>query len=498
MIIDGLKRLFASDAFVPTSAIFPSIDDGHIARDLRLVEKARERGARNLPGPEETSLDVGEMTVVAAVEELRRKGLQNYDVNRDVYAKRLSRASTASLEVRSVANQARGDFENETKDFRGRMTADFRDLKEWNRALDDFRSQHRLRRPAYDDPALVKTMAILLGAILLETVLNGYLFAQRNELGLVGGALVSLLVSLVNVGGSSLLGWFARFLRHRNLILKLGGLLALLVWIGFLGVLNLGVAHFRDAVETLSGWSEAAERSLDSLLQTPWELNSIESWLLMGVGVLVGISAFLKLYMAGEPYPEYGRISRRFERALDDYASHLTDALASLQERRDDTVEALRDANDVVRDNVGEAIDALYGHRMMRSQLRAFLDQCDVKVQALHKVYRDENRAARTAPAPSHFDEAFRFPSFDDAEIDMGHREDAQRELREIGRIVDEAITHIHEDYRRLKEEYPGPADIIGVGMASSAPPSVAAQSLEPNRPVAPERLEVIEGSRRV
>lgn len=502
MIADGLRRLFRADAFVPTAAVFPSIDEAALARDLRLRDRARESAARDLPARDETTLDAAETAAVAAVEELRRKGLANYETNKDVYAKRLARLSSASMELRTVATQARGDFELETKDFRGQMTGGVRALREWNAALDGFRRRHRLDRPAYEDPPAVRTAAILLAAVLVETLLNGYLFAQRNELGLLGGALVALLVSLVNVGGSSLGGWFARFLRHRNLLLKLGGLLAFLLWMAFAVALNLGVAHFRDAVETLAGWSEAATRSLASFRETPLDLRSIESWLLMLVGLLVSLLAFIKLYLSGEPYPGYGRISRRFERALADYADHLTDALDSLERRRDELVESLRDANDTVRDNVGEAVDALYGHRMMRAQLAAFLAQCDLKANALLKLYRDENRAARTAPAPPRFDAPFAFPPHEDAPIDMGHREAAQAELREIGRVVDEAVAAIHEDYRQLKERYPEPSRLIGLDMGTLADPEPPAR---PHAPAAAQEagpelhraLEVIEGSRR-
>jgi hypothetical protein len=279
--------------------------------------------------------------------------------------------------------------------------------------------------------------------------------------------------------------------RHANPLAATAGLLIILAWIGFLLGFNLSVAHFRDAVEGDLGWSAAATASLASLTQTPLSLNSIESWLLMLVGCLVGLLAFLKFASWGEPYPGYDRVSRRFEGALDAYADQLVQALDSLEASRDEAIEGLQEANEVVRENIGDAIDALYGHRMMRAQLSEFLATCDLKASALLRLYRDENRASREGAAPARFDQPFAFPPFEDAGVDMSHRDDAQRELAAINRVVDEAIAAIHADYRSLKDDYPDPDALIGLDMR----PRAASREPEP-APTGP-RLGLVEGSRR-
>ncbi len=82
--------------------------------------------------------------------------------------------------------------------------------------------------------------------------MNAYLFSQGNEFGLLGGMLAAVIVSVVNVGWSTLSGFAARAINRRNLILRLSGLVVIVVWIAFAGSLNLLVAHFRMVSRAVS------------------------------------------------------------------------------------------------------------------------------------------------------------------------------------------------------------------------------------------------------
>ena len=464
-MLERLTSLFRSDAFVPTSAVFPAIDATRIAADLRLAEKGRERGMSEMPGPAEASLDATEHAIIDRIEEIRRRGLENYESNKEIYTRRLASAGSAHLEVKSVAGAAGGDFKLEVKAYRGQMAGPVDAVTSWRRALLDFRKRNGLERPAYKDGSIVVTTVVILACLILETVLNGYLFAQQNELGLLGGGLVALLVSVVNLSFAAVSGLFSRMVRHVSFFNKVFGLAIILLWIGGTLGLNLAVAHFRDAVETLDNWAAAADRSLDLFIAAPLDLNSIESWLLMFWGCLMALITFLKLIYFGEPYMGYGRISRRYEEALDDYTDIHDEALTSLRAKRDEAIDKLQDANNFVREQIDDAVDALYGQKMMRGHLQAFLQQCDLKVNVLLRTYRDANRKARRAQAPAHFDADFAFPAFPDSEVDPRYRDQATRSVDEINDLVTRAIEAIHADYRDLMEGYPDPATLIGIDM---------------------------------
>ena len=472
-MIDRLRNLLKSDDFIPTTSVFPEIDVDKIDRELKLKDRAAERGKANLPKADEASLDAVEMDIITRIEGARRSGLENYEHNRGVYTRRLRSAHTARSEIETITGKARGDFASEVKSYRAEMTKIVDDVVKWDTALETFKVRNGLERPAFDRPSMLKTAAIVLAFLIVETVLNGALFAEMNDLGLIGGGFIALLISIVNVGASGLSGTYARLAVHRNFLIKLAGLLIIAVWFCFSVVLNFAVAHFRDALDTLGNWPDATQAAIRTLVADPLGLLSVNSWLLAAWGMLIAILTFLKFRVGGEPYPGYARISERRRRAVEEFEEILDDALDSIESRRNDSIEQLNEASDLVRERIGDAIDALYGRRMMHSHLQAFLEQCDVKATSLLKRYRDENRMRRTEDAPAHFDESYRFAAFLDGEVTPGEgdaqRTKAEAKIEEVETIVDQAIAAIHNEYAAALDEYSDMDELISVDMKDKA-----------------------------
>lgn len=129
------------------------------------------------------------------------------------------------------------------------MTKIVDDVVKWDTALETFKVRNGLERPAFDRPSMLKTAAIVLAFLIVETVLNGALFAEMNDLGLIGGGFIALLISIVNVGASGLSGTYARLAVHRNFLIKLAGLLIIAVWFCFSVVLNFAVRNLSAGLQ---------------------------------------------------------------------------------------------------------------------------------------------------------------------------------------------------------------------------------------------------------
>lgn len=449
-----LKSIFYPDGFIPSSAIFPSIDSERLARELRLEEHGRNRGANNQPASNSKEFDHIETGILERLEDLRRKGLQNYATHHRVYYERLTRAGQASKEVEIAAGSARNDFGILVQTWQTRIIAArdrYHDAYKWYLR---FREIHRLERPAKQFEGWVKVFSLAIVLIVVEAGINSYLFSKGNEFGLLGGVLAATIVSVVNVGMSSLLGYLARYMHHRNLVLKLFGLLAVLVWIAFAAATNLGVAHFRDGLEAGQLWHDATIQAVPKLAAAPFALSSIESWLLAGIGLLISTLALRKGWHTDDPYPGYGRVERQREEAHRDYESELHDALADLKSRQEEGIGDLRDANDLVRGGISEAIDALFGQVALGAHLKAFLEQCDIKVAHLLAVYRDANRSARNDPAPPSFDRMPKFAPFDQQPADHGRRETAEAEAARVTATVDAAISEIFATFDKARKTF--------------------------------------------
>ena len=456
-----IKELFRKDALVPTADIFPDINTDSLLNRLNPEKQGRESGKKELPATESSSLDSAELAIVDEVRMLRRKCQQHYQEHCDVYRQRLARVFEAKTEVESSASRAANDFASDRKEFesavRGVESALFDCAKSRNR----FRIRHRLERTAFRlDSGGVRWLALAMLFVLIESAMNSYLFAQKNEFGLLGGALAAALISIVNVGASSLAGYYSRFVNHRNLAGRFYGILILAVWLAFIFAFNFSVAHFRDGLVEGLLWNEAGTQAIQRIQSALFDVASIESWVLIAIGVLISVGALLKGFYADDPYPGYGNIERQLRRARDEYELKHSEILDQLALRRDDIIDELRDADEIVRQSVHESVDALYGQASLDLRFSEFLNQCDAVVQRLLRVYRDSNEACRTTPVPKYFRENYRLPETARAPASEGNGDAAKAESKVINDIVSKAVAGINAEYESAIKNFESARDV--------------------------------------
>lgn len=448
----AVTDIFRSDEFIQSSAVFPDIDQARILKELNLKEEGEKRGRDNQPETASDSFDHIEAKIVSKIDSLRRRGLENFETNRQVYSERLNRAVSAKSLVETEANDAKAKFNEEITKWKSRMVTSREAVQEafaWRKA---FRLQNGLIRPAQETGSLLALIAIGFVMIIAESVFNMYLFAQKNTLGFLGGAFAAFLVSLVNVSVCTLFGIFSRYLNcrgFRNVLKKLFGLLAVSLWIAFSVVYNLGVAHFRDSVEQFGDWREAGVNAIESITSNPIYLHTMESYILLLLGMIISVLAFLKGCYFSDPYPGYARVNDDVISAREGYIDELEESIQELSDHRDSAVNGLRAANDEVHRNINDSIDALYGQRALHSNLAPFLEQCNIATNFLLAVYRDANKGARSEDAPPHFNREYSFEAFEVPDEDLERRANAEQQTKEVAGLVDTSISEIFQVFEK-------------------------------------------------
>lgn len=447
-LLKSLKDIFRSDEFIASSAVFPDIDKDRLVKELNLKTEGQKRGAANQPETDAETLDHIEMKAVGRVESLRRRGLENYETNRQVYSERLNQAVSARMLVETEASDSKAKFAEEVTKWKSMMVTPRERVKETFRWRNRFRELNKLERPAKEVSSLVSLIGLAFVMIVVESAGNAYLFAQKNTLGLLGGLMAAFLVSVGNVALSTLFGMGTRYINCRgfwNLFKKFVGLVFFLTWVGFALIYNAGVAHFRDAVERIGDWREAGVTAIQTFLSNPASLYTMESYVLFLLGSFISIMAFLKGYNHSDPYPGYAKVSQDVLDARNDYIDNLSESIDVLAEHRDDAVNALRAANDEVHRYINDSVDALYGQKALQSNLFPFLEQCNIAANYLLAVYRDANKAAREDEAPAYFKKEYAFEDFEVSEADDNRRLEAQEQTREVAVLVNDAIREIFE-----------------------------------------------------
>lgn len=435
------------DRLISTGSVFPEILADKIAADISVEKIAREEGMCNEPPTESTVLSVTEHKIVSEVQRLRMDGFNRFNEHMETYARRLREASNSKAELRAITQLVLGDYEKAVADWKNKLVNSNERVRDRKLERDAFRKQHRLQRTSHDRGSILFALGLALLLVLFESLMNGYFFAAGNELGLVGGVSVAIVISIVNVGFLSILGFLSRNINHCNYFRKIIGLIWLALAITFSVIFNLAVAHFREATASLP-WEEAVIFSVRSFQESPFGMENIESWLLLCMGVLVCTIAFWKAWAFDDPYPDYGRVSRRLEFAREEYAELLQDAFSELEELRDDAVEELDEARRALTQNISEATDVIAARIGLGAQLNEFLSHADQVVQQILALYRATNRKARTTPAPEYFLNDYKFnavnvPALPKSDTIKPKTED----LTEIDQIVTATIDAITQRY---------------------------------------------------
>jgi len=388
------------------------LDVQGLLRELRLTERAVERADANLPAPDEDDLDPVEREVAQRL--LSEWGWQFDQLLGMLRAYRDRLAALAvSMEIgklRIAAQHAIAEFRNADALAEGRLGYLKRDYIEARDELREFRTRHRLRRPARPQADPVWSTGLLIFLIAIESAINGVFFAKGSAHGLVGGVGTAIGISAGNVVAAYFLGLFpARAVHHRNWLLKGTSLLGVLIGGGALVLLHFFAAHYREATAAV-GTEQAYGLALSSLWRHPWGLTDINSWYLFGLGTLFGLSAFWKGYRSDDPYPGYGRVVRSARAAEAAYRRAHEGLFGHLARVRDATVNQLRDALQRIPTNVQQIEQAKAARSELVERFTAYEGQLEYAANSLLTTYREANKRRRKSPPPAHFEQPWTLP----------------------------------------------------------------------------------------
>lgn len=373
-----------------------------------------------------------EQLVAEKAEEVRR-GLQTWMSATSTGVKNYIHDCTP---IDIYPDQLREAIKSEENEYRHHELDDVSQAEESHSAaiieLQQFRARHGDRigdRTPDIKRNVEQTVAILLFVMILESGFNALLFKDAQASGLMGGMMIAVGVSAVNVLFGLMGGFFGlRFLNHPHIAAKIFGgfIAATCVAAGIF--LNFFVAHFRDAVELgLMGASAAGTLAEFSMLTIEpgtvianmfpniFAMHSFVALGLLFMGMIVfGIAIYEGYDRISDRYPGYGRVWRKERNAyearqavrngvrddLSDYfsASRMwfeTQASRHVQAKREiekamNVLEARRDIAIAIASKAAEQERSLkvayrQAHRRQRNSLREKLGE-----QAACPAYFDE------------------------------------------------------------------------------------------------------------
>jgi len=374
-------------------------------RKLGLRKRAREDAARDLPRQDAEDLSDAEKAVIEAVAaERARIDQARNDAKLDA-ERRLRALAPAPQDFAGPALDARLALRQTS----GRLAQDWSDVAaraaEARQELDAFKRAHGLRRSAVYPKSTLLQSGLLFCAAVFEALFSAALFAEDDERGLLGGAITAIGLSGANVTLGFIAGFLGlRYLQHRALPMRTLGALAF-AFVGALALmLNLFAADWRDQMAALSGRQLDMGSDASFHLWSLLALDSPQAIILLMLGAGVWVFAALKGYSGfDDPYPDFGKMDRAANAATEALSDFRADARLELEAPINTAKAALSARMEKMRtefEAMNKAFDAAaLKMEALDAQARA-LD--DAAASAVH-IYRQENAAARTSPAPSYF-----------------------------------------------------------------------------------------------
>ncbi|HEX7337149.1 MAG TPA: hypothetical protein VF252_08075 [Gemmatimonadales bacterium] len=468
------RTMGGAESAPPSSQTFPPLEVEQIARMLRLDERAENAGRARLPAADAEGPDGVELEVLGVIEEAARKANEDYLSQRDFYEGRIRRAAiTPDLKVQLEAAGA-----NALADFRAEIIHDQNTLHTLLQAAgnreaeyQEFRQRHNLNRLPRNISQGQRTFAFMVLAVfvIVESILNGMFFAEGSEAGIIGGVMQALVLSILNVGVAALYAIYGLpFLFHCKMWGKAVGVLATVAFAVWLLGLNLAIGHFRDLFVQDAGNVQMAEL-LRRLTSAPLLLGDAKSGLLVLLGIALGLLSVIDVAASHDPYPGYGAIGRERQRAIERYAHENAKSLAAIMRLRDQTVDDMTAAIELMRSAQFDMQQAIEGRARLHHNYRAYLEHLAVVHERLIQRYRDGNRRVRRGDVPPYFRQPPARPSFIEPPV-MSPMPGMEPDVRpEVIRQIDEDIKAVNEKFAQTVPEYQTVGQLASLGGSISA-----------------------------
>lgn len=407
-------------------------------RKLRVDQKAADAGVGDNPKTASTSLDANESEICAYFTGMARQRREACEV------------SLGRLHLDRKATAARIDLQQTKDSFARLLTAIEPTLEKLKsdhaavlyqakenegRALKHlrwFQQKHGLhyRAAAYPESP-VYHFAIVAALALVEWVALAAFYAEGSDFGLLGGVLIAMGLSIVNISLAILSGGLLRYVNHQSARRRRLALAAASVLYACFALVTLAAAHYRVATNDiarsqpalsapgaialppnvstdLDQW-RAAKLAWQRFAANPVGFEDVFSWILVVLAFVFGIFASYKGYRVDDPYPGYGELDRELKRRREMYEAAKAEYCRLVDQVFDRTLQEQAHLLSEVKSNI-EYYQQLSSRT--EDQRRTFIrdaaelqDACNIVL----KGYRQTNLRVRVSPAPTYFNDTVSF-----------------------------------------------------------------------------------------
>ena len=450
--------------------LFRTLDVDKVKEKLSLEKRGIEEGKKELPDENDENLDESEQAIIDLVQSEFDSNQKLFEQYSETYKSRYNRLSNTSdySKIEIDARNAIADFRKRKVEGRTQLHIEEQNLIESSQERRHFKKRHNLQHRTAYYPELSRKVfgwGLIMVLFLVESVANGNLLAEGSDLGFYGGIAQAITIAGLNIGIALVTGYVGlRQLWHRNLVLKLLGLVWLFGWVAITLTFNLLIAHYRELVSYESVALDVRitdpgipQHIIEAFLQNTFGLNDTLSWVLFGIGVLFALIALLESLSMDDKYPFYGKLERKYQSLRSKYADMRSTLINELEDSKSEAIEDITLAIDMIHKNSKERQAIQTNWAALKQEHLSSLKTLSDKRDQLLRIYRSANREARTTNVPTRFHQG------------IEKIEEKGRIIPPVWATVDtdihsetlrKTIQDFFEEFESAIEEYP-PLDVV-------------------------------------
>lgn len=453
--LEALQKFFGSKALgsLPPDNPFARIDRDQWVKKNSLKERAAEQGALNQPPSDAKTFDAVENEILSAIASELNSAQILANNQFASYESRLAglRLLSNLSSIRAGTEEASGDFASIVKDYSNALELTRRNVTDAFLDLKEFKKRRNITAPANPPPSKRLTWGIIASFGVAEIIANGVFLGVNDDLGLLGGGLLALVIAAINIAVAAATGRFALPLKNeRDIIKKYFGYACITAWIVFVGSWNLLAGHLRDAkYEGLSNYELAA---YNKFLTEPFPLASISSWGIFILGCICAIVVLLDAYKMDDPIPGYGPKSRNFAYQCDSYGQLVAQAYEKLRQIRNEAIDKATGVKRELENQIRERDLIAKSYDRFTKRLEQHCAYLEQEANYFLSIYRTENRKARTIKEPAHFQERFQIQKIATQKIDLP--DVTKKDIKDTGIALDKCIEVLGAEFEASIGEF--------------------------------------------
>ncbi len=317
--------------------------------------------------------------------------------------------------------------------------------------LDKFKKEHHLTMEAKPEGSIINTIAIILSALVIETMLNSNLLADASSFGLIGGAIMAITISAINIVIGFSIGVFAYpQTNHIDKARATFAYICLTCGAFIVFVFNLLIGHYREVL--LDDPDSSGVAAVSQFTEGMFNLTSIESIFLVFIGLIVSGLSYWKGMSQNDKYPGYSQVTKLRDSSREGLYEAKEDALEELNAISDDCEENLQKLLKKVTVDYSRCT-ALYSmfdqqQRLYESYISDLFQTGEITLSR----YRQVNLSNRTDDAPAYFDKEIKIDFKQNPTIP--ELPDIKNKLNEVVENFGSRIPSLKIEFAKVVEGY--------------------------------------------